>query len=63
MAVRYVGGKPTRITCYTERKNTDRWMYESKQKLHLPRVEIIGFTAIVVTVTPVLIWFVAMCFR
>lgn len=63
MAVRYVGGKPTRITCYTQRKNTDRWMHESKPKLHLPRVEIIGCTVIGITVISVLIWFVVTCFK
>lgn len=63
MAVRYVGGKPTRIACYTERKNIDRWMHEAKPRLRLPRVEIIGFAVIGITVIPVLIWFVAMCFR
>lgn len=63
MAVHYVGGEPTRITCYTERKNTNRWMHESKPRLRLPRVEIIGFAVIGIIVIPVLIWFVATCFK
>ena len=62
MAVHYVGGEPTRITCYTQRKNVNRWLCKEKPKLNWPSVDVIfDCVSFVVSVVAV-IAFVAMWF-
>lgn len=63
MSVHYVGGEPTRITCYTARKNTTRFMHEPKQKIHLPSSELVLCAVISIAVITFLVWFVAMCLK
>lgn len=63
MAVRYVGGEPTRITCDTWRKNTTRFMEIPKNK-HINFDPELIFCAIVDIISVVaIIVFIIVCFR
>ena len=63
MAVHYVGGKPTRVTCYTKRKNADRWMQIPKHQRMPMNGELIFLNIMGVVVCMLLVWFVAMCIK
>lgn len=62
MAVHYVGGEPTRITCYTQRKNVNRWLCKEKPKVHWPSVDVILDCASFVASVVAVIALAVMCF-
>ena len=63
MAVHYVGDKPTRITCYTQRKNIDRWMSKPKAKMRLPSFDDVLYSLAFVVSSAVVVAFILVCFR
>ena len=63
MGIRYVGGQPTRVTSYSQRKTTDRWMYGTKQKVQLPSFSDALYGAAFVVTTVVVVAFILVCFR
>lgn len=58
VGVRYVGGKPSRITSYTTRKNTDRWMHRKEQKPKMPAKDVFLFTVVGVEIAAFLVGFI-----
>lgn len=63
MAVHYVGGEPTRITCYTQRKSTERWMSRPKASMRLPSLGDILYVTTTIVSGIVVIAFILVCFR
>lgn len=63
MAVHYVGDEPTRITCYTERKNITRWMSKPSPRMKLPSFEDILYVVTTIVAVMVVFVFIFVCFR
>lgn len=63
MGIRYVGGKPTRIISYSQRKNIDRWMSKPKARMQLPSWEDILYCIATVVSAIVVLAFILVCFR
>ena len=63
MGARYVGGEPTRITSYSQRKNIDRWMSKPKAKMQLPGFDDVLCGIAFVVSSAVVVAFILVCFR
>lgn len=63
MGTRYVGGEPTRVTSYSQRKNVERWMSRPKARMQMPSFDDVLCGIGFVLSTVVVVAFILVCFR